>query len=507
MKLVFVLISIVSVFSFNAVSQKNNQETVDSVFRVINKKETVDTVKIKAYYFLANTFVFQNPDSAAWFVEKGLELSEKIDFVDGMGEGYGWLGYLTAEKGDIPEAIAYNLKSLDIAERLGLEENYPVILNNLGNLHQDLYDHDQAIKYFNECVTLNKALNKTKSLATNYNNLGSAYRFKGEYKTALDYFNKGLAIRKSINDQQGLSFTYSNIGTVFQLMGDLDTALYYYEKSITIRRALNIRKGLSAVLYKAADIYKQKGKLTKAKSMAKESYAIANKYSYTYEIKESARVLYSIFKAEQNLPKALAYHETYATLNDSLNHIDNQKALIKSEYQFKYNKKALLDSLEKAKILVENKLLEEENSLVASKNAIQKLWLAISVLGIIILIGALYFYRKNTNAKMDALRSEIKVRLNETLALKNEIETISNSNTPSKSDLNIVLHDKLSGREQEILDLLALGLSNREIGEQLFVSVNTVKTHILSLYNKLDVKNRTQAAIKGNLLKIQENQN
>ncbi|MFK8039331.1 MAG: response regulator transcription factor, partial [Crocinitomicaceae bacterium] len=96
-----------------------------------------------------------------------------------------------------------------------------------------------------------------------------------------------------------------------------------------------------------------------------------------------------------------------------------------------------------------------------------------------------------------------------TLSLKDEIETLNSSTvTPkSSSGLNIVLHDKLSSREQEILDLLALGLSNKEIGEQLFVSVNTVKTHILSLYNKLDVKNRTQAAIKGNLLKIQENQN
>ncbi|MDX1349094.1 MAG: tetratricopeptide repeat protein [Putridiphycobacter sp.] len=507
MKLVFVLISVVSVFSFNAVSQNNNLETVDSVFKVINKKETVDTVKIKAYYFLANAFVFQNPDSAAWFVEKGLELSETIDFVDGMGEGYGWLGYLNAEKGDIPEAIAYNLKSLDIAERLGLKENYPVILNNLGNLHQDLYDHDQAIKYFNECVALNKELNKTKSLATNYNNLGSAYRFKGDFEKAIDYYHKSLEIRTEINDEKGLSYTYSNIGTVYQNMLELDTALYYYEKSIVIRRLLKIKKGLAIVLQKAGDLYRKKGDLVKAKQLTAEAYQIASTYGYAYEIKEAAKVLYHIEKSENNVKAALAYFETYASLHDSLNSIDNQKALIKSEYQFKYNKKALIDSLEKAKILVENKLLEEENSLVASKNAIQKLWLAISVLGIIILIGALYFYRKNTNAKMDALRSEIKVRLNETLALKNEIETISNSNTPSKSDLNIVLHDKLSGREQEILDLLALGLSNKEIGEQLFVSVNTVKTHILSLYNKLDVKNRTQAAIKGNLLKIQENQN
>ena len=507
MRLLSIVLLLFLTGSFYSISQSTSQHVIDSVNLQLNNPETPDTVKINGYYFLASTYVFQNPDTAAWFVEKGMTLSEAIDFMDGMGEAYGWLGYLNAEKGDIREAIAYNLKSLDIAQKLGLEENYPVILNNLGNLHQDLLDHDQAIKYFNECIIINKKLDRPISLATNYNNLGSAYRFKGEYKKALDYYHQSLAIRQEIDDQKGISFSYSNMGTVYQTIGENDKALEYYEKSIEIRRHLKIRKGLAASLYKASDIYFQKGNLSKARTMAVESHELAKKYGYTYEIKESARVLYLINKAENNLGTALAYHETYTSLHDSLNSIENQKAVIKSEYQFKYNKKALIDSLEKDKILIQNQLLEEENSLVASKNAVQKLWLALSTLGIIMLLGTLYFYRKNTSVKMDNYRSEIKLRLNETLSLKNEIEALNVSGSAQKSDLNIVLHDKLSTREQEILDLLALGLSNKEIGEQLFVSVNTVKTHILSLYNKLDVKNRTQAAIKGNLLKIQEKQN
>lgn len=502
-KILFILLLFTPFITFG---QQPNQKDIDSVKLVINNPNSLDTIKIRAYYFLASAYVFQNPDTAAWFVEKGMKLSEAIDFTDGMGEAYGWLGYLKAEKGDIPEAISYNLKSLDIAQRLGLEENYPVILNNLGNLHQDILDQDQAIKYFNECVAINKKLGKQKSLATNYNNLGSSYRFKGEFDKSLDYYNQSLVIRKKIDDQKGISFSYSNIGTVYQSIGDSEKALNFYEKSIEIRRRLGIKKGLSASLYKAAELYRQKGNLIKANVMAIESYELAKKYGYSYEVKESARVLYLIFKSENNLSKALAYHETYADLHDSLNSIDNQKAIIKSEYQFKYNKRALIDSLEKDKILIQNQLLEDENSLVASKNAIQGLWLTISVLGIIMLMGALYFYRKNTGAKMDSFRSEIKLRLNETLSLKNEIETLNSGSSSNQSDLNIVLHDKLSAREQEILDLLALGLSNKEIGEKLFVSVNTIKTHILSLYNKLDVKNRTQAAIKGSLLKIQENQ-
>ena len=51
----------------------------------------------------------------------------------------------------------------------------------------------------------------------------------------------------------------------------------------------------------------------------------------------------------------------------------------------------------------------------------------------------------------------------------------------------------ITGREMEILHLIAGGLSNREIAEKLFVSENTVKTHSSRLFDKLSAKRRTQA--------------
>lgn len=55
----------------------------------------------------------------------------------------------------------------------------------------------------------------------------------------------------------------------------------------------------------------------------------------------------------------------------------------------------------------------------------------------------------------------------------------------------------ITQREHEILGLIAEGLSNREIGERLFVSENTVKTHSSRLFDKLGVNRRVQAVLKG----------
>lgn len=56
--------------------------------------------------------------------------------------------------------------------------------------------------------------------------------------------------------------------------------------------------------------------------------------------------------------------------------------------------------------------------------------------------------------------------------------------------------DPLSAREQEVLALLAIGMSNREIGAELFVSAETVKTYVSRIFTKLGVSNRVQAAAR-----------
>lgn len=52
----------------------------------------------------------------------------------------------------------------------------------------------------------------------------------------------------------------------------------------------------------------------------------------------------------------------------------------------------------------------------------------------------------------------------------------------------------LTERESELLSLLPTGMTNRELGNHLYVSENTIKTQLRSLYAKLGVRNRAQAA-------------
>ncbi len=67
-------------------------------------------------------------------------------------------------------------------------------------------------------------------------------------------------------------------------------------------------------------------------------------------------------------------------------------------------------------------------------------------------------------------------------------------------DNSVLLKLGISKREWEVLSLMSEGLSNQEIADRLFLSLNTIKTHSSRLFEKMEVKRRTQAIEKGKRL-------
>lgn len=88
----------------------------------------------------------------------------------------------------------------------------------------------------------------------------------------------------------------------------------------------------------------------------------------------------------------------------------------------------------------------------------------------------------------------------ETVIIEKEVYVEKSENFIQNTSLISKL--ELSKREVEILELLAQGHSNQEIAAQLFVSLSTVKAHNQNLFEKLDVKRRTQAVEKAKRLNI-----
>lgn len=102
----------------------------------------------------------------------------------------------------------------------------------------------------------------------------------------------------------------------------------------------------------------------------------------------------------------------------------------------------------------------------------------IGIIALLFLLFGIWLANKITKPKVETIVIEKEIRLPIQNFILNETE---------------LQQRNISKRELEVLTLMAKGLSNQEIAEQLFVSLNTVKTHGAKLFEKLEVKRRTQA--------------
>lgn len=99
--------------------------------------------------------------------------------------------------------------------------------------------------------------------------------------------------------------------------------------------------------------------------------------------------------------------------------------------------------------------------------------------------GGAYIHPKVTGKLIDEFR-----RLSEQEELNERPGSLGNS-----SVVNSSIIESLTRREREVLQLMAEGKSNRMIGDFLYISEKTVKNHVSSILQKLDVQDRTQAVV------------
>ncbi|MBD8013181.1 response regulator transcription factor [Microbacterium sp. APC 3898] len=133
--------------------------------------------------------------------------------------------------------------------------------------------------------------------------------------------------------------------------------------------------------------------------------------------------------------------------------------------------KAIVDQWPEAKIMIVTSFLDDD-----------KVYPALQA-------GAVSYILKTSKASRIA--DSIRETMNGTPVLEPEVM----SKMMKQMRHERVLHDDLTEREMEILLLLAGGLTNQEIADQLFIALKTVKTHVSNILAKLEVHDRTQAVI------------
>ena len=196
---------------------------------------------------------------------------------------------------------------------------------------------------------------------------------------------------------------------------------------------------------------------------------------------EVSELLSKVYLTGGNYTKAIEYMKLGNQIKDSLVSIEDKSniAEMETKYQVKEKNKAI-------------KILELQRELNQRKIRYQ-IWLIglLVIISTLIVLVFLFNYNRN-KLKQQQLRLELQNYLLQIRKMQSEIIE-AKIQEPQPNGIPDFEEFDLTEREKEVLRMIAYGYKNSEIGEKLFVSENTIKTHIKNIYIKLDVKNRVEA--------------
>lgn len=247
----------------------------------------------------------------------------------------------------------------------------------------------------------------------------------------------------------------------------------YLKAEATYNLAIAKIKGVSMcdlpmALVKKMQLYEEMGD----RARALENYHKALYYA------DSCGILKYAIYAKEELRNIYKRNKEFAAMGQLQDEIDKLDTIYKKN-----------ERLAEVNLMKENLETSLQEKKIKAKNRQILYIIAASVLLGILCLGALYAFWQQKN-KRKRLESEF-------LNIKSSLQQYADAHyhQPSNEFRNIRL-DLLNQRQQEVLELIARGLSNKEIAEKLFISENTVKYHIKNIYLLLEIKDRKEFLVR-----------
>ena len=308
-------------------------------------------------------------DKALDYYTQSLKILEEIGDKRVMASSLNNIGNIYLDQGDYDKAIDHNTQSLKIREEIGDKRGIAISLNSIGIIYKNQGDYDKAIDHYTQSLKIREEIGDKKGVANSLNNIGNIYYDQGDYDKALDYYTQSLKIVEEIGDKSGMANSLNNIGIIYRRQGDYDKAMDYNTRSLKIREEIGDKQGIANSLNSIGNIYYEQGDYDRALKYGSRSLLIAQEIGAVIQTKEAADLLWYTNKKLGKYKAALEMHELYIETRDSIASEENQKAVIRQEYKYAYEKQAAADSVKAAEA---NKVKDALLSAEVAKNEQQQ---------------------------------------------------------------------------------------------------------------------------------------
>ncbi len=428
-------------------------------------------------------------DSALIYYTKALDVVKTLDDKSWVIDAYQGIGGIYEDNGQPELAIQNYNKAMRIAQKNNYGFEMLNILINKEITYSMLEMVDQQLEMLKTAEKLCETVQDLKNEARIYNGLASVYGKKGDYESALLYTKKSLEMVEAFNmGNEAKSILYSKMGRAYQKMDSVSKAIHYLELSLSINQNNSRSKFQAHALVNLGYAYLADEQYSKSMVYALKGYDEA-KNSTNVRIQErSNHLLYQLYRYQNNYEKALEHHEQTSLFKDSLFNTNLRNKL--AEQAFNFNVEQHQKELE----LAQNKMALTEKDQQLKQQTIITL---VVLLFLIAISGTAIYTNLRLKHKKTIQNNQLFKKELEFLryTINNQLEEKSKSKTGFvvNGAINSWIQNPLSKRELDVLSELAKGQSNKQIGEALFISENTVRSHLSKIYEKLEVENRIQA--------------
>lgn len=510
----------------------------DSLLSVAKDIERSTNDRLSAYSDLVYHFEVSDPERAIELGEEGLQLPLVDSLKNDLAYLYVNMGFVYNTAQEYEDAIPYFQKAADYYLETGNIKNAALQIKNIGVIHRKLGNYSKSIKFQLNSIEKYESINDTSGQVDCLMNIGNIYVFQKQAELSLPYFKKAYDLANLFKNPLLVAQATNSLALGYEHFNKNDTALYYY--LIAIDDYSNLKKWVrkAKAEHNVALIYMGKENYSKAEEMLLSSLSVFKQAPSSMAIEKAtiqlalARVYNKTNRQElavYNYKKALevfrekgAKTEEKSTLGYLSKSLEKQEEFKESLYYL--NKFIILkDSIQNINITTEIAELNEKYESEKKEKEILSLqhenelearskWVIVSIsialITTIIIIFLLYYQRQIKEKERVKIRLKQNSRELDILHQKIERGTTQYSTrqefTLCREDVNHLLKDALSERELDVFMLLIKGYTNKAIGEELFVSVNTIKFHLQNIYVKLDVDNRTDAISTINKKKMTE---
>jgi tetratricopeptide (TPR) repeat protein len=454
---------------------------------------------------------------------KAVALYKSLNLNEEAGKAITNIGTIYYYRGQINEAIEHCEKAMEYFEMF--PEKAAMTNVNMGVMFRTIGNYDLAIKKQLLALDYFKSVKDTSKQITSLNNIGSLYIHFLQYDKALDYFNESIELSNS--EPEGKASAYAGRGAGYLKLKMYDNALSNLNLALNIYDSLGLKKEYANAKYNVGSILFTKKEYDKAletvlnaKSyfiklgLEREKIVAINMIGLIYFEKnqnDSAMVyLQQALDLQQGIDDPIIYQSTLRSLakvyelkgdhikaNELHNLYNNSKDSIFS----------VIASEKVAETEAKFRLKEKEKQLSEAKEVNQSLsekikgfgvWLVV-LLCLVLLFAFIYFRKRKEATFIKSQKEDILKKyssLEDAYAnMYNALEKFQQNNTSANNEKPLPEWvSQLSKRELEVLSCLAVGMTDQEISEKLFVSLATVRTHCRRIYSKLLVKNRSEAA-------------